>query len=90
MKSEALELLESNKGRIFSIKEVSKELDSKLYEKDKTWAARELKQLWSKGLIEAINGCYWIPDKEDKKSEPEEKGVETEQGTQPTGETLDK
>jgi len=67
MRSEALELLQENKGRIFSVKEVSKELNPRLYDKDKTWAARELKQLWSKGLIEAINGCYWIPIKEEKK-----------------------
>ena len=66
-----LEFMEENKGRVMSIKEISKEVDSDRYNKDRTWAARELKQLWSRGFIEAINGCYWIPIKEDKKSERE-------------------
>jgi hypothetical protein len=68
MRSEVLEFFEENKGRILSVKEVSKEVDDARYQKDRTWAARELKQLWSKGYIEAINGCYWIPIKEDKES----------------------
>ena len=79
MKSEALELLDENKGRVFSVKEVSKELNPKLYDKDKTWAARELKQLWSKGMIEANNGCYWIPIKEDKPSDQEDDKSEHEE-----------
>ncbi len=69
MKSEALDFFEANKGQIFSVKDVSKELDERRYLKDKTWAARELKSLWSKGFIQAINGCYWIPEDEDKKED---------------------
>ncbi len=71
MKSETLEFFEARKGQIFSAKDVSKELDERRYQKDKTWASGELKSLWSKGFIQAINGCYWIPEEGDKEEDQE-------------------
>ncbi len=67
--SEILDFLKDQTGRVFSVKEISKEVDSDRYERDKTWAANELKGLCSKGFIEAINGCYWIKPEEDKNAE---------------------
>lgn len=66
MNSDILDLLREQTGRVFSVKEVSQQVDADRYERDKTWAAGELKGLCSKGFIEAINGCYWIPNEEDK------------------------
>lgn len=76
MKSDVLEFLESRKGRVFSVKEVSKELDPQRYETDRTWAWSELKKLCTKGLIEPINGCYWVPNEEEKSEE----AIETVEG----------
>lgn len=56
-------------GRVFSVREISKEVDADRYARDKTWASRELKSLCNKGYIEAINGCYWIPPEEEKERE---------------------
>jgi len=64
--SEILDFLKDQTGRVFSVKEVSKEVSQDRYERDQTWASSELKKLCNKGLIEAINGCYWIPPEEDK------------------------
>ncbi len=66
MRSEILELFQEHKGRVFSTREVSKEVDSMRYDRDRTWASTELKKLCNLGLIQAINGCYWIPDEREK------------------------
>lgn len=89
MQSEILDFLQDRKGRVFSVKEVSKEVDEDLYERDRTWALGELKKLCSKGLIEAINGCYWIPNEEEAEEEKEKHGHEegeeaTLEGDEPT------
>ncbi len=68
MNMEILEFLREQTGRVYSVKEISKEVDRDRYERDQTWAGGELKGLCSKGLIEAVNGCYWVPDEEDKKA----------------------
>ena len=64
--SDILEFLRAQPGRVFSVKEISKEIDADRYERDKTWASGELKGLCNKNFIEAINGCYWVPLQEDK------------------------
>ena len=64
--SDVLEFLKDQSGRVFSVKEVGKEVDPDRYDRDKTWAASELLGLCSKGLIAAINGCYWIAPESDK------------------------
>ena len=64
--SEIVDFLKGQTGRVFSVKEVSREVSPDRYERDQTWASSELKKLCNKGLIEAINGCYWIPPDEDK------------------------
>ncbi len=71
--SEILEFLKEQTGRVLSVKEISKEVDPDRYERDKTWAAPELKRLCGKGAIEAINGCYWVPAEEDKNAKRLEK-----------------
>ena len=71
--SDILDFLKGQTGRVFSVKEISKEVDSDRYDRDKTWAANELKGLCNKGLVEAINGCYWIPPEEDKNAKRLEK-----------------
>jgi hypothetical protein len=66
---------------VFSVREISKEVDEDRFERDKTWATHELKSLCSKGFIESINGCYWIPpveEEEDEKKPEEGEGEETE------------
>ncbi len=64
--SDVLDFLKTQTGRVFSVREVSKEVNLDRYERDKAWASGELKGLCNKGLIEAINGCYWIPPEENK------------------------
>jgi hypothetical protein len=66
MNTDILDHLRAQSGRVFSVKEVSKEVDRDRYERDPIWAAGDLKGLCSRGLIEAINGCYWVPEEEDK------------------------
>jgi hypothetical protein len=66
MNSDILDLLKGQTGRVLSVKEVSQQVDADRYGRDKTWAAGELKGLCSKGFIESINGCYWIPSEDDK------------------------
>lgn len=77
--SEILDFLKAQTGRVFSVREVSKEVDSDRYDRDKTWASNELKGLCSKGFIEAINGCYWIAPEEDKNAERLEKELEEQE-----------
>lgn len=71
--SDVLDFLKEQTGRVFSVKEISKEVDQDRYDRDKTWASNELKGLVNKGFIEAINGCYWIPAEEKKGEERLEK-----------------
>lgn len=76
--SDILDFLKAQTGRVFSVKEISKEVDSDRYDRDKTWAANELKSLCSKGFIDAINGCYWIEPEGDKNAERKEREKEEE------------
>ena len=71
--SEILEFMKTQTGRVFSVREVSKEVDPDRYERDKTWAAGELKGLCGKGWIQTVNGCYWIPAEHDKNASRLEK-----------------
>lgn len=67
--SDVLDFLKENVGRVYKVREISKEVNEDLFKRDTTWAASDLKRLVSKGLIEAINGCYWIPPEEEKEKE---------------------
>jgi hypothetical protein len=70
--SDVLDFLKANVGRVFKVREISKEVNEDLFKRDTTWAASDLKRLCSKGLIEAINGCYWVPPEQEKEeAEPE-------------------
>jgi hypothetical protein len=64
--SDVLDFLKGQVGRVFSVREISKEVDEGRFERDKTWASHELKSLCSKGFIETTNGCYWIPPHEEE------------------------
>ncbi len=88
--SDVLDFLKEQTGRVLSVKEISKEVDQDRYDRDKTWAANELKGLCNKGFIEAINGCYWIPveDKGAERLEKEREESERERLAALSGETL--
>jgi hypothetical protein len=75
--SDVLDFLKANIGRVYKVREISKEVNEDLFKRDTSWAASDLKRLCSKGLIEAINGCYWIPPAAEKEQEePEHEGAD--------------
>lgn len=76
--SDVLDFMKGQVGRVFSVREISKEVDEDRFNRDKVWATHELKGLCNKGFIQTINGCYWIPPEEEK--EEEELAKEPEKG----------
>lgn len=87
--NEVLDFLKSRVGRVYSVREISKEVDPDRFERDKTWASHELKALCNKGFIEVTNGFYWIPrekDRDEHSSENEsEEGHEEPQENEDSG-----
>jgi hypothetical protein len=77
--SEVLDFLKSRVGRVYSVREISKEVDPDRFERDKTWASHELKGLCNKGFIEVTNGFYWIPQEKDRSEESENESEEREE-----------
>ena len=61
MEKQILSLLKSAKGRPFSIKEISKTLDRKLYREDANWARPILNRLLGRGMVERnIEGHFTV------------------------------
>lgn len=85
--SDVLDFMKGQVGRVFSVREISKEVDEDRFNRDKTWASHELKGLCSKGFIEATNGCYWIPPEEVEEADNlEDESEESQAAPIPSGE----